>query len=90
MGWGDLIRVDRRRSGGGVQTGSSDGTELEDAGGAASRALEGCCSSEVDYGKILLMETVERGISRRVEKGGEDGMLNLLTSWNRRCSQKTT
>ena len=63
-----------------MQTGSSDGTELGDAGGAASRASEGCCSSEVTSGKILLVETVERGISRREEKGGEDGMLNLLTS----------
>ena len=69
-----------------MQTGSSDGTELRDAGRALSRASKGYCSSEVDSGKTLLVEVVEREISRRVEKGGEDGMLNLPTLWNRRCS----
>jgi hypothetical protein len=82
--------VDRQRSSGGVQIGSSNGTEPGDAGGAASRALEDCCSSEVDSGKTLLMGVGEIGISRSVVKGGNDGMLNLTTSWNNQCSKKTT
>jgi hypothetical protein len=73
-----------------VQTGSSDGTEPGDANGATSRASDDYGSSKVDSGKTLLVEVGERGISRRVVKGGEDGMLNLPTSWNKRCSQKTT
>ena len=76
--------------GGGVQIGSSDGTEPKDVGGAASRTSEDCCSSEVDSGKTLLVGVGERGISRSVVKGGKNGMLNLPTSWNNRCSQKTT
>ena len=63
-----------------MQTGFSDRTELRDAGGAASRALEDCCLSEVDSSKTLLVEVVERGISKSVEKEGKNGMLNLLTS----------
>jgi hypothetical protein len=59
-------------------------------GEVASRASDDYCSSEVDSGKTLLVGVGERGISRRVVKGGEDGMLNLLTLWKRRCSQKTT
>ena len=82
--------MDRRSSGSGVQIGSSDGTEPGDVGGAAPRASYDCCSSEVDSGKTLLVGVGEIGISRSVVKGGKDGMLNLLTSWNRRCSQKTT
>ena len=73
-----------------MQIGSSDGTEPGDAGGAASRASDDYCSSEVDSGKKFLVGVGERGISRSVVKGGKDGMLNLSTSWNRRCSQKTT
>jgi hypothetical protein len=73
-----------------VQIGSSDGTEPGDEGGAALRASDDCCSSKVDSGKTLLVGVGERGISRRVVKGGDDGMLNFPTSWNRRCSQKTT
>jgi hypothetical protein len=84
--------VDRRRSGDGVQTGSSDETEPRDVGKTASRTLDDCCSSRSNYdwsdsggsdsGKTLLVGIGERGISRRVEKGGKDGMLNLPISWN--------
>ena len=73
-----------------MQIESSDGIEPGDAGRAASRASNDCCSSEVDSGKTLLVGVGEREISRSVVKGGKDGMLNLPTSWNRRCSQKTT
>jgi hypothetical protein len=73
-----------------LQIGSSDGTELGDVGEVASRASDDCCSSEIDSGKTLLVGVGERGISRRVVKGGKEGMLNLPTSWNSRCSQKTT
>ena len=73
-------------SGGGVQIGSLNGTELGDVGRATSRTSEDYCSSEVDSGKTLLMGVGEKGISRSVVKGGKDGMLNLPTSWNNRCS----
>jgi hypothetical protein len=65
-----------------VQIGSSDGTELRDTSEAASRASDDCCSSEVDSVKTLLVGVGERGISRSVVKGGNDGMLNLPASWN--------
>jgi len=88
-------------SGDGVQTGSSDGTEpgeageelgdagkeLGDTGEAASRASDDCSSSERDSGKTSVVGVGERGNSKRVVKGGDDGMLNLPTSWNSRCSQ---
>ena len=53
----------------------------------ASRASADCCSSESDSGKTLLLGVGERGILRRVVKGGKDGMLNLPISWNNQCSQ---
>jgi hypothetical protein len=65
---------------GGVQTGSLDGAEPRDPGEAASRALYDCSSSESDSGKILLVGVGEKGISRRVVKGGKNGMLNLPIS----------
>jgi hypothetical protein len=78
-----------------VQTGSLDETEPGAVGKAASRTSDDCCSSMSNYngsdsGKTLLVGVGERGISRRVEKGGNDGMLNLPISWNSRCCQKTT
>ena len=82
--------MDQRRLGSGVQIGSSDGIEPGDAGGAASRASDDCCSIKVESGKTLLVGVGERGISRSVVKGGKDGMLNLPTSWNSRWSQKNT
>jgi hypothetical protein len=78
--------MDRRRLGGGVQIGSSDGIEPEDVGEAVSRASKDCCLSEVDFGKIVLVGVGERGISRSVVKGGKDGILNLPSLWNNRCS----
>jgi hypothetical protein len=78
--------MDRRRSGGGVQIGSSYGIEPGDVGGAVLRASKDCCSSEVDSGKIVLVGVGERGISRSVVKGGKYGILNLPSSWNNRCS----
>ena len=62
--------MDRRRLGGGVQTGSSDETEPKDVGEAASRTLDDCCSSGSDSSKTLLVGFGEKGISRRVVKGG--------------------
>jgi hypothetical protein len=53
----------------------------------ALRASNECYSSESDFGKTLLVEVRKRGISRKVVKGGNDGMLNLQISWNNRCSQ---
>ena len=82
--------MDRRRLGGGVQTGSSNETEPGDLGEAASRASDDRYSSGIDFSKTLLVGVGERGISRRVVKEGKDGMLNFPILWNSRCSQKTT
>jgi hypothetical protein len=82
--------VDQKRSSGGVHIKSSDGKEPGDAGRVALRALDDCCLNEVDSGKALLVGVEEKGISRSVVKGGKDAILNFPTSWNSRCSQKTT
>jgi hypothetical protein len=47
--------VDRRKSSGGVQTGSLNGTEPGDAGKMASRTLDDCCSIERNSDKTLLV-----------------------------------
>jgi hypothetical protein len=75
-----------------VQTGSSDETKPGDVGKAASRTSDDCCSSRINYdrsdsggsdsSKTFLVGVGERGISRRVENGRKDDMLNLLISWN--------
>jgi hypothetical protein len=62
-----------------VQIGSSDGIEPGDVGEAALRALDDCCLSEIDSGKTLLVGVGERGISRRVVKGGKE---NSYTNTN--------
>ena len=48
--------------------GSAYGIDLKDAGEAASRALDECCSSEGDSDKTSSVGVGERGVSRSVVK----------------------